>query len=228
MNKSILCIIFLIATLFSSSIPYATATDNPRSSWAIQALAKKSNGTLRVEWNENTNTPSLITGALSRPSKHSPSWITYEFLKQVKSSYGIRNPNRDIKVIEVERGHDLIKVRTQHVLFGTPVWGDWLDVSMDHKGVIRRVEGTIHPKLEKQLFNRPMQPAFSKKKAIKKAKDGFQGKLAAEPKVNMYYLTSLPGTPLIYVVELQYHSPNRTTSTMIHSLSGRIIKQSIQ
>lgn len=224
MNKQFIFSMIIVTSLIISPNVFALANEMPRNSWAIQALAKKSGGTLEVVWNDQINTPYLLTGTLSRPSRHSPEWITYEFLKQMKSIYGLRNPHRDIKVIEVERTNNMIHVRLQRLLFGTPVWGDWLVVHVDIHGVIRRVEGTIHPNLEKQLFNRPMHPAFSKKKAIEKARSAVKGKLAIEPSVETYYLTSLPGTPLIYVVHLQYHSPNRRTTTMIHSLSGRIIE----
>ncbi|MEX2415559.1 MAG: hypothetical protein WD424_05395 [Paenibacillaceae bacterium] len=224
MRKVLIFTMVMVTSLFISPNLFAIANELPQSKWSIQSLDKKSGGTLQVEWNKQTNTPSLLTGALSRPSKHSPEWITYEFLKQVKSIYGLRNPNRDIKIIKVERSHDIIHVHIQRLLFGTPVWGDLLVVSMDIDGVIRRVEGTIHPDLEKQLYNRPMHPAFSKKKAVEKAKAGVQWELANEPKVETYYLTTLPGTPLIYVVQLQYRTPDRRTTTMIHSLSGRIIE----
>lgn len=224
MNRLFILSLIIVVSLLVSPNVLALGNEMPRSNWAIQGLAKKSGGTLEVVWNDHINTPYLLTGTLSRPSKHSPEWITYEFLKQVKSIYGLRNPQRDIRVIEVERTENMIHVRLQRLLFGTPVWGDWLVVNVDNHGVIRRVEGTIHPNLEKQLFNRPMHPAFSKKKAIKKARSVVKGKLATEPTVATYYLTSLPGIPLIYVVQLQYQSPNRTTTTMIHSLSGRIIE----
>ena len=128
-------------------------------------------------------------------------------------------------VVEVERRNDLVKIRFQHLLFDIPVWGDELVIKMDYDGVIQQVEGTIHPNLEKQLFNRPMHAAITKKEAIRKAIAANQGQLLNEPEVSSYYLPTRPGTPLIYVVRLQYSTPEMATTIFVHSLTGGIIEQ---
>lgn len=190
----------------------------------LKYLEKYSGGTLEYKWNTDTNTPFKLTGKLSLPSKHSPGWIANEFLHKWRALYGLQNPKRDMKVVEVEQLHDRSIVHLQHLLFRIPVWEDWLIIEIDNDGVIQQIEGTIHPNLEKKLFNRPMHPAISMKQAIEKAKARIQGELANEPQVENYYLSTRLGTPLIYVVKLQYRLPDRTTTTFIHSLTGRIIE----
>ncbi|KIL35533.1 hypothetical protein SD71_12795 [Cohnella kolymensis] len=225
MSRVLLFSLFMIISLFTSTNPFVTASELDNNSAALQRLAKNSGGTLKVIWNEQTNTPSILTGTLSVPSMHSPQWIAYEFLKQAKSIYGLHNPERDMKIIDIERSQDKINVRLQHLLFETPVWGNCLVIDMDIDGVIRRVEGTVHPNLEKQLFNRPMHAAITKNEAIATAKATTQGQLANEPTVYSYYLPSRTGTPLIYVVQLQYSNPEIATTTLIHSLTGRVLEQ---
>lgn len=182
-----------------------------------------SGGTLEVRWNANTNTPAKLTGALSQPSKHSPEWISYEFLNRWKSIYGLQKPNRDLKVIGVERFENRVAVHFSHLLFKTPVWEDRLVVEMNEEGVIVLVEGTIHSHLEKQLFNRPMHPAITRKQALNRAIASHNDELTNEPQVDIYYLSTRPGIPLIYVVTLESRMSDKRTVTFVHSLTGRII-----
>ncbi|MRN56209.1 hypothetical protein GJB61_24870 [Paenibacillus sp. LC-T2] len=195
----------------------------PKAAAILQQL--DSGGTLEVKWNAETNTPSKITGNLSQPTNHSPEWIAYEFLKKSRTLYGLRDPEHTMKVVEVERHPDKINVHYQHLLFGTPVWEDKLVIEISNQGVIQRIEGTIHPHLEKQLFNRPMHSAITKKQAIQTAIAAAQSEIANKPIAEYYYLPTRPGVPLIYIVRLQYINSNQSTTTLIHSLTGRIIEQ---
>jgi len=220
---SLLLILSLPLVSLSTSYIYAQGT-TPKVTTVLQQLEKDSGGSMQVKWNSTIRTPSLITGKLSLPSKHSAEWIAYGFLNKTRTLYGLENPKRDMKILEVVRQSGLIKVYFQHQLFGIPVWKDELIVEMDNKGVIQKVIGTIHPNLEQKLFNRPMYPAISKKQAIRRAKGLVSRELVNEPKVESYYLPTRPGTPLIYAVKLQYRIPAKTTLTFIHSLTGRIIE----
>lgn len=226
MRKILLFNLLLATSLFISLSQNVKAYELlPKVPSELQQLKENSHGTLEIIWSTETNTPSMLAGRLSLPSKHSPEWIAYEFLNKWRTLYGLRDPNRDMKVSKVERHYEKTIVKFQHLLFRTPVWEDWLVIEMNHEGVIERIEGTIHPNMEKQLFNRPMHPAISKKQAIEKAKSMVQGELATEPEVGSYYLATRQGTPLIYVVTLHYHMPERKITTLIHSLTGRIIEQ---
>lgn len=224
MHKIFSLILIMGVSLFSLNTHTFAQEKPPKSSAVLYQLEKDSHGTMNVKWDPNVNTPSLITGELSSPSKHSPEWIAREFLNKSRILYGLQNPKRDLKVVKVVKTTDVIRVHFQHLLFETPVWKDELIVEIASDGVIQKVEGTIHPNLEHKLFNRPMHAAISEEQAIRRAKGLVSRELANEPEVERYYLPSRPGTPLIYAVKLQYRSPDKTTLTLIHSLTGRIIE----
>lgn len=152
-------------------------------------------------------------------------------MNKYKALYGLQNPVRDMKVLKV--GHsfpDRILIHFQHLLFQTPVWGDELVFEIDKEGVIRRIEGVIHPDLEKNHFNRPMHSAISEKQAISKAivSVGVQDLVITEPECQAYYLPTRKGTPLIYVVKVHLEEPkNGVKLLFIHSLTGKTIDQTI-
>jgi len=227
MRKCLLLIAILIiyVQLVGSLSSTAAAHELPSKITAkLKQLDKSSGGSLEIYWNNLTNTPAKLTGRLSQPSKHTPEWIAYGFLSKWRVLYGLKNPNSAMMVIKVERYSDSSYVYFQHLLFQTPVWEDGLVVEISHEGVIERVEGTIHPHLEKQLFNKPMHPGITKKQAIKKAIARMQEFPIMEPSLESYYLSSRSGTPLIYVIKLYYSNPNREITTFVHALTGRIIE----
>ncbi|MFC4769742.1 hypothetical protein [Effusibacillus consociatus] len=194
----------------------------------LQKLASESGGNLQIKWNEETNTPSYLSGQLSQPSKHSPEWIAYEFLDHVKSLYGMKNPNRTMKILKINRDENGSQVHMQHLVFNTPVWGDELVVTIDQAGIIRSVNGRFSPNLEDRLFNRPMKAAFSPQVAIEKARSSFdtKGTAAKEPTVEPYYLPTRNGTPLIYVVTLRFQEPEMGNwKIFVHSLTGKVIEK---
>lgn len=205
---------------------HAAADTGIESNTILKRLAEESNGTLEVGWNEHTKTPSLLTGRLSKPSKHSPQWIAYEFLNKTKKLYGLSNPSTDMRIEEITEHPDVIQVRMQHLLYKAPVWGDKLTVDITREGVIRRVEGRIYPDLKKKTFHRPMYAAISEKKAIAAALSFIkeQGIGQEVTKVQAYYLPSRSGIPLIYAVTLR-NSEYKVNDILVHSLTGRVIDQ---
>jgi Zn-dependent metalloprotease len=129
-----------------------------------------------------------------------------------------------MKMVSVERYADGNKVRFTHLLFDTPVWEDSLEIDINKNGVVGMVSSIVHPNLEKQLFNRSMHPAISGNQAIKRALSEMHGTLADKPRVEKYYLASRPGTPLVYIVTLQFKNQDKTTTVIVHSLTGRVIE----
>ncbi|MGM0881574.1 MAG: hypothetical protein ACQEXQ_11135 [Bacillota bacterium] len=226
-----LILILLVATIFSSPINSSAAAEDLTGSAkrVLQKLERESRDTFTIHWNQNTNTPSLIEGNLSKPSNHSPQWIAFEFLDKTKALYGLKNPRTDMQVTEVSRSSDnLIQVRLQRFLYKTPVWKDELVIQINKQGIIQRIMGRIYPHLEEKIFNRPMHAAYSKKKAITIALSFAKVDRAKleEPVADMYYLPSRAGTPLIYVVNLKSReSDNEYQKVFIHSLTGRVIEQ---
>lgn len=226
-----LILILLIAAIFSTPITtLAVAKDlTGAAKKVLQRLEEESGDTFSINWNQNTNTPSLLEGHLSKPSKHSPQWIAYEFLDKTKALYGLKNPRNVMQVTEVSQSSDnTIQVRLQHFLYNTPVWKDELVIQINEQGVIRRVTGSVYPDLEKKTFNRPKHAVFSKKKAIAIALSFAEADRAnlEEPVVDMYYLPSRLGTPLIYVVNLKSGVlDHKYQKILIHSQTGRVIDQ---
>jgi Zn-dependent metalloprotease len=191
----------------------------------MNRLDRESDHTLTATWNQTTGTPTVLAGNLSKPSKHSAEWITLEFLKRWKAIYGLQQPDSDMKIISVEHLSNKTRVYVHHLLFETPVWEDGLTVTISKQGVVQRLEGTIHPCLEKKINHRPMFPAFTETKAIEKALTAFPGELNSVPTVQRYYLPERPGIPLIYAVNLHYRRPERQVKILIHSVTGGIIQR---
>ncbi|BFH62905.1 hypothetical protein [Paenibacillus azoreducens] len=225
----IITVLFFAAILSSSITTVSAAGDlSEPEKRVLQQLKREAGATFAIHWHSKTNTPSLITGQLTKPSKYPPEWIAYKFLNQTKALYGLRNPKINMQITEIKEIPDnTVQVRLQHVLYKTPVWGDELVIQMDDQGVINRVEGKLTPHLEEKTFNRPMYAAISKKKAIAIALASSQaGSMQVEdPKVDMYYHPTIAGTPLIYVVSLKNNEfEHKYQKILIHSLSGRVIE----
>lgn len=226
-----LILILLIAAIFSSHIPTLAAAEDltGAAKRVLQRLEEESGDKFSISWNRNTNTPSLLTGRLSKPSKHSPQWIAFEFLDKTKALYGLKNPKNVMKVTDVSESSDnTIHVRLQHYLYNTPVWKDELVIQINKQGIIHRVTGSVYPDLEKKTFNRPKHAIFPKKKATQLALSFAEADRAQleEPVVDMYYLPSRPGTPLIYVVSLKSRESDKDYQKIfIHALTGRVLEQ---
>lgn len=171
----------------------------------------------------------LLTGNLTKPSRHSPQWICYQFLTKVKRHYGIKDPQQDLKVISIQKtSSHQIRILLQQLLFETPVWGALVWVEMDTEGVIHRVEGKFYPGLEKKLFNLPMHPAMSAQRAISIAKSSLEpnAPTVARPQAALYYLPARQGCPLVYVVTFTVETPRPASrSVIVHGLTRRVIGQ---
>ncbi|MBD3917498.1 hypothetical protein H8B09_01930 [Paenibacillus sp. PR3] len=214
------------AMLLSFILPNETATAQRAVGQAVSPAKERFKGSI-IRMNEATGTPSLMTGTLSKPSKHSPGWIAYEFVIAHKKLYGLRNPKQNLVIVHATKsdaGESIVEFK--HLLFGTPVWGDILTITIDSTGIVRRAEGTIHPKLEKRLFHRAHHAAVSPQQALSIAmKQELPVACTLQPEVQAYYNPRQPGVPLIYAVSLCDSGPHNPSYTLIHSLSGRVIAQ---
>ena len=194
---------------------------------AMERMNAESGGTLQIEWNAATKTPALLSGQLTKPSNHTPEWISFEFLNRLKLVYGLKRVDEHMKVTYVERGRsDKTIVFMQRQLYGKPVCGDELIVELDKSGVIRRVEGTIHADLEQKRLNRPMYPAISGHEAAAVASRYVHGlHRAEEANVQACYLPNREGVPLIYVVSFNRTENGGPASLIrVHSLTRRVIE----
>lgn len=208
-------IILISLSLWSASPGYVS---NGESS-VLRTLNTESGNTLQISWNDDTKTPDLISGQLTKPSNHSPQWISLEFINKVKILYSLKRVNENMKVVNIDKSNsDSIKVYMQRQLYGKEVCGDHLIVTMNRSGVIQRVEGTIHSKLEAKRLNRPMYPAVSQNKAINIAKSHVALEPIETTEVRSCYLPTRAGIPLIHFVKL-----NQAT-IKVHSITGQIIE----
>ncbi|MBD0382294.1 hypothetical protein [Paenibacillus sedimenti] len=218
----VFCMIFITTTSL-----FVSAKEIPEEAQKVlHNFIQEGGQTLEIEWNEITDTPSNLHGRLTQPSSHTSTWIAYELLNRFKTLYGISNPYRDLKVAAVTTSDDLHIVRLQHLLFNTPVWGDQLVIEIDKAGIVHRISGTIYPRLDKQLFYRPMVAAISEKKAVQIAVDALRDKvtLFTTAETSLYYLPTRKGNPLVYAVTFRFRNqPAKTLTTMVHALTGKII-----
>ncbi|MBP3962602.1 hypothetical protein [Paenibacillus lignilyticus] len=206
------------------------ASPSPQKPQTTQSITKKlgiKNNEFTIHWNERLGTPSLLQGSLSSPSAHSPQWIAYGFFNKLRSTYGLRDPKRDLQIVDLERTSDLnTNLKLQQLLFNTPVYGATLTVRIDNSGVVRLVEGTIYPHLERTLFNRATHPALSPKQAKQIALQHLTDKDAyvqQEPDVRLYYYPLRGGTQLIYEVTFQPADSAGLARTKVHALMGHVI-----
>ncbi|UJF33852.1 hypothetical protein [Paenibacillus hexagrammi] len=221
---------WLGASLVAASSIFLAAAGVPKDApGALRQLQGTSGQAMKIEWNEATGTPAALIGNLTVPSKHSVPYIAYELMDRLKNVYGIRDPHKELRIAEVVTSAEGVSfVRLQHLLFGTPVWGDELIMEIDTRGVVKRLTGTIYPSLNKQLFNRPMVAAISKQQALQRAALSSPHQLAAftdsKPEVSAYYLPTRSGTPLVYVVTFSGAiSHSAAQPIMIHALTGNVI-----
>lgn len=209
--------------LVYSPAPIAVADADPYA--ALKRLSAGGGTPLEIRMDDRTNTPALLTGALSKASKHSPAWIALEFANKAKRIYGIHSPHSKLRVAEIgEPSASIIRVRLVHLLYKTPVWGDELRIDIDRDGIIRRVEGRIHPNLAKATLNRPRHAAVSQAEAVRIAAvaAGIGRADAGRAEVRPYYLPDRAGIPLVYAVTFQ-RSGQSSLNLTVHALTGRVI-----
>ncbi|WP_308634424.1 hypothetical protein [Paenibacillus silvisoli] len=221
MKKSIFASILLLTFVISPTSTLAAPSPTK------QTFAKKLGihpNEISVYWNDKLGTPSLLHGSLSAPSKHSPQWITYGFLFKLRSVYGLRDPYRDLQLVEfVRTSDDDTNLTLQQMLFEIPLYGATLSVHIDRCGVVRRVEGTIYPHMERTLFNRATHPAVSLNQAKKIASRQLVGKDAYVQDATLYYYPLRSGTQLIYEVTSRAAGSESIFRTKVHALMGHVI-----
>ncbi|MDQ0903499.1 hypothetical protein [Paenibacillus sp. V4I7] len=216
--------ILTLLVSFSSLIPMTENTEiSKRSQRVLQNIRAESENTLQVKWNTVTQTPELLSGNLTKPSAHSPGWITYNYLDKIKTMYGLKHVNKDLKIISVDKGTTSIKVVLQRQLFKNSVCGNQLIVELDSSGVVKRINGILHADLEEKRLGRPMYPAVSVEEA-KRIALTYDDSLKESKSVNVEscYLPTREGVPLVHV--LTYEREGRQVSIMIHSLTGRVVE----
>nr|WP_240421776.1 hypothetical protein [Paenibacillus periandrae] len=225
-------ILLLFLGLFSTHFTLRSLANEipPMAEKVLQEFAQNNGQLTEVSWNNETQTPALLRGQFTQPSHHSLIWIAYESINRLKSLYGLSNAQRDLKVIEI--GDSTLNnrfVRFQHMLFKTPVWGDELVVEIDHKGIAHKIYGTIHPKLNQKLFNRPMIAAVSENQAIRIALGSLAESLSSisHTEATKYYLPTRKGIPLVYVIKIQFNDPELKEQTiLVHALTGNVVPAS--
>lgn len=224
-------VIFAASLLFTDPRLAAAMPElSSKAETSLKRLHQTSGGTLSIRWNEAAGTPYIIRGRLSMPSRHTPPWIAYSFMNEVRAIYGIANPERDLEITEIRQtSAGSVLVELQRYLFGVPVLGDALTIEIDDEGVVRSVEGTIHPGLEKSKFHRPVKPAVTEKEAVRIALASLpEGKpIVGEPSAQLYYLPERKGTPLVYMISATIETeegPGILCRVLVHSVMGHIIK----
>jgi Zn-dependent metalloprotease len=206
-------------TLASTTEP---AELSRRSQELLQTMRKESNNTLVVQWNPATKTPATISGQLTQPSLHSPGWIAYEYIGKIKELYDLKRVKEQLAVIRIDETDQGHIVHLQRQLFKKPVCGEQLIVKIAPSGVIQRIEGTMHPQLEKRRLGRPMAPAFSKEEAKKLALASEQTIATSQIlRIESCYLPDREGVPLVH--QVHFEKNGRPATMTIHSLTGRII-----
>jgi len=180
-----------------------------------------------VRWHDTLATPAELTGSIGRPTGHSPVWIAYAFLEETKELYGLSKPSRDMRVAEVrplEGGGAEVSFR--HMLYGRPVWGDELVVRVERDGVISRVAGTVHPRLERRTFHRRVQAALSESEAgtIAATFADALGVPVGRAYVSLGYDPTRAGVPLVYAVTFETAaSGGKPAVVLVHAMTGRVI-----
>jgi Zn-dependent metalloprotease len=195
-----------------------------RSQRILENIRAESENTLQVKWNTVTQTPELLTGNLTKPSAHSPGWITYRYLEKIKRLYGLKHVESDLKITTIDKSTSSTKIFLQRQLFRNPVCGNQLVVELDQSGIVQRINGTIHTGLEEKRLGRPMYPAISVEDAKRIASTYDASLKKIKPINEVYcYLPTRDGIPLVHV--LTYKKDGHAVPIMIHSITGRVIEK---
>lgn len=217
-------LILFMSLSLPNLVPVAENIEISKSSQRLlESLRIESENTLQLKWNALTQTPELLSGNLTKPSAHSPEWITYRYLEKIKRLYGLKHVESDLKVSSLDKSGYSTRVVLQRQLFRNPVCGDQLVVELNSSGVVQRINGTIHAGLEEKRLGRPMYPAVSIEDA-KQIALTYNTSLKTSKPINEIscYLPTRNGIPLVLV--LTYEKDGEPVSIMIHSMTGRIIE----
>ncbi len=168
----------------------------------LQKLATISGGTIQVRWDDKRNTPSLLSGKLSRPHKGEPEAVALRFLDSVRDLYHFPKAAKSFQVKKVDVDPKGMKhVRLTHVAKGIPVWGDELIVHIDKNGVVRSVNGEFTADVEKNT-DRIGEAQIDAKQAIQ----------SALQEVNVQNPSAAPTASLHY---FPYPEPDQVTLTYV-------------
>ncbi|MGE5703889.1 MAG: hypothetical protein ACM32O_15290 [Clostridia bacterium] len=228
--RTLCCIVLVTVFWFGGGAKLDAAPEalsfNERA--VLTHLQKVSNGTLQIEWDEETKTPAKLSGMFSPPSRHSPEWIAYRFLQDTKRLYGLSNVKRSLRIKQTSRTADGgVNLELERHLFGTPVWGEGLTMVINQDGVLTQITGRITPHLERKLFGYPMRPTISSQQAIElaamKHPDWNQVKTKTVT-ASLFYLP-LANTPqLAYLVTYESLDGNHH-HLFIHAITKRIMTE---
>ncbi|RTE11474.1 PepSY domain-containing protein [Paenibacillus whitsoniae] len=197
--------------------------DSKRTQSLVDKLRKESQNSLSVRWSEVTQTPELIEGNLTKPSRHSPEWITYEYFERIKLLYDLKNVKEDLRILSVVPDHNGTRLYLQRLLYGKPVCGEQLVVEIDSRGVLQRIEGALHAGLEMKRLRRPMYAAVTLEEA-KRAALAYDSSLkgSAVLRMDSCYLPDRTGVPLVH--KITFEKENRTVAVTVHSMTGQVIE----
>ncbi|BFT69463.1 hypothetical protein [Paenibacillus sp. P36] len=216
----------MLSTVLSLSILAPTSeipSISKKSAVLLEKIRTESEYSLTVKWNPETQTPERLSGYLTKPSQHTPSWIAYEYLDKIKILYGLKRVKEDLSIVSVEPSNTSTKVYMQRMLFNRPVCGDQLLVELDRSGIVKRVEGTLHIDLEQKRLGRPMYAAITIEEA-KQAALAFDQSLKESDVISSdsCYMPTREGIPLVH--KITFEKEKRPVSFKIHSMTGRIIE----
>ncbi|MBA2939787.1 hypothetical protein HZF08_15850 [Paenibacillus sp. CGMCC 1.16610] len=216
----------MLSTILSLSIlapDHESPSLSKKSLELIDKIRLESEDSLSIKWSTQTQTPELLSGNLTKPSQHSPGWISYKYLDEIKILYGLRRVKEDLRIVSVEPSNTSTKVYLQRMLFNRPVCGDQLLVEIDRSGIVKRVEGSLHTDLEQKRLRRPMYAAITIEEA-KQVALAFDQSLKETDVISSdsCYLPTREGIPLVH--KITFEKEKRPVSFKVHSMTGRIIE----
>lgn len=215
-----------LSLLISLSL-FTQTSEGPGDSKKIQTLLdklrKESQNSVSVRWSAVTLTPELIEGNLTKPSRHSPGWITYEYFEKIKLLYDLKNVKEDLRILAVVPDLNGTTLYLQRLLYGKPVCGEQIAVEIDSRGVIQRIEGALHTGLEMKRLRRPMYAAVTLEEA-KRAALAYDSSLKGSAVLGMdsCYLPDRNGVPLVH--KITFEKENRPVAVTVHSMTGKVIE----
>lgn len=196
---------------------------------ALRQVMRNSSGTMQVEWHRDIRTPTRISGRLTPPSRHSPEWIAYTFLQQTKELYGLKQPQKHMRIRSMKQNTDGgINLEMEHLIFDTPVWKEGLTFSITREGVLTEVTGRVTPSLRSKLFGYPIRPSYPAQEAIREAEQivsTIPDTVLAASHARLYYLLQSQEPMLVYVVTLRSLDADgsRDWQVILHAVTRRIV-----
>ncbi|KMM38008.1 M4 family metallopeptidase [Guptibacillus hwajinpoensis] len=160
--------------------------------------------------NKATNTPSFVSGTLTKASSKTPTEILFDYLNEQKSLYKFSSSAQDsFKIVSTEKDELGFTVfRLQQLYEGTPVYGSTQTVHVDQDGVLTALSGTVIPNLESKKELKKATK-FKKQDAIQKAEAdlGFSPNYEQKPESNLVVYNEGDSATYAYHVTLNFLSP---------------------